>query len=368
MSNVLDYIKWRGDLLFAQDPFNAIDSVIFSNLVYIRYPRELFGNGEMTIRQIQEALQQRGDATRLATAHRLELLQAAAASNRFGGVKLAQYRDDFIPEEDTQFAALTGLLDDGTLVVAFRGTDNTLVGWKEDFNMSFQEAVPSQRLAVEYVRAVYERYAMPIYTCGHSKGGNLAMYAAAMSIPEIRQQIRDVYNNDGPGFQEHILTTPGYLEMVPRIHTYVPQSSIIGMLMEHAEPYRVIKSTQVGIMQHDVFTWEVEGKSFIPVEELTPDAKFVNATIRGWLMSMDLQERNQMVDALFKLLTYGNVERAADIFQPKNIRQYMKLISTDDDIRRILTGEFASLIDAAKNAAATASENQGDGQEESAEV
>ena len=136
----------------------------------------------------------------------------------------------------------------------------------------------------------------------------------------------------------------------------MPQSSIIGMLMEHAEPYRVIKSTQVGIMQHDVFTWEVEGKSFIPVEELTPDAKFVNATIRGWLMSMDLQERNQMVDALFKLLTYGNVERAADIFQPKNIRQYMKLISTDDDIRRILTGEFASLIDAAKNAAAPESQ------------
>lgn len=352
MQNVLDYIRWRGDLSFAQDPLNAVDSVIFSNLVYIRYPEELVTEGKLTLHQVQQAIEQRADGAQLGHPHQLELLRAAAASRRFGGVRFAQFRNEFIPEEDTQFAALANLLDDGTLVAAFRGTDNTLVGWKEDFNMSFQEAVPAQRLAVAYIRMLYETYALPMYVCGHSKGGNLAMYAAAMSSPEIRQHIRGVYNNDGPGFREEMLSTPGYLEMVPRIHTFVPQSSIIGMLMEHAEPYRVIKSTQVGILQHDVFTWEVEGKSFIPVEKLTPDAKFVNATIRGWLMSMDLQERNQMVDALFQLLSYGNVERAADIFQPKNIRQYMKLISTDDNIRRILTEEFASLIDAAKNAAA----------------
>lgn len=352
MNNVLDYIKWRGDLSFAQDPFNAIDSAIFSNLVYICFPRELVADGTLTMRQVCEAMQQRKNDTQPLHPHQLELLQAAAASDRFGGVRLTQFRDEFIPEEDTQFAAITNLLDDGTLAIAFRGTDNTLVGWKEDFNMSFQEEVPAQRLALDYIGMLHERYAAPMYLCGHSKGGNLAMYAAAMSAPEIRASIRGVYNNDGPGFQERMLTSPGYLEMVPRIHTFVPQSSIIGMLMEHAEPYRVIKSRQVGIMQHDVLTWEVEGKSFIPVEELTPDAKFVNATIRGWLMSMDLQQRNQMVDALFRLLTYGNVERAADIFQPKNIRQYMKLISTDDDIRRILSGEFASLMEAAKKAAA----------------
>lgn len=352
MSNVLDYIRWRGDLSFAQDPLNAVDSVIFSNLVYVRYPAELVTDGELTLRQVWENMRQRDDLPQRGNPHRLELLEAAAASQRFGLVKSALYRSEFIPEEDTQFAALSSLLPDGSLVIAFRGTDNTLVGWKEDFNMSFQEAVPAQRLAVEYVRETSARYAMPLHLCGHSKGGNLAMYAAAMSSPELRGRIRGVYNNDGPGFQKHMLTMPGYLEMVPRIHTFVPQSSIIGMLMEHAEPYRVIRSTQVGIMQHDVFTWEVEGKHFLPVEELTPDARFVNATIRGWLMSMDLQERNQMVDALFQLLTYGNVERAADIFQPKNIRQYMKLISTDDDIRRILTGEFSGLVEAAKKAIA----------------
>lgn len=348
MNNVLDYVRWRGDLLFLQDPPNAIDSAIFSYLVYMKFPQTLTSSPGLTISQMQAEIERQEDSKQFGNPHQLELLRCCAASQRFGQARLVEFRDELIPEEDTQFAAVSLLLDDGSLFAVFRGTDNTLVGWKEDFNMCFQESIPSQRLAVEYLQKLYETYHRPMYVCGHSKGGNLAVYAASMSAPEIRQTIREVYNNDGPGFMEHMLSTPGYLEMVPRIHTFVPQSSIIGMLMEHAEPYRVIKSAQVGIMQHDVFTWAVEGKELLPEEKLTPDAVFVNATIRGWLLSMDMTQRNKMVDALFKLLTYGNVERAADIFQPKNVRQYMKLISTDEDIRRILSGEFANLLEAAK--------------------
>lgn len=353
MTNILDYIRWRGDLSFEQDPPNAIDSLIFSYLVYIRFPEELLADPkrEVLLSQVEEALSALPDVRERANAHQLELLHEAAESRRFGKTFLVQFQNQFIPEEDTQFAAAAFLLDDGSLMVSFRGTDNTLVGWKEDFNMCFQEAVPAQRLAVEYVRKLYETYARPMHLCGHSKGGNLAVYAAAKSSGGIRRIIRQVYNNDGPGFMAEMLRDPGYLEMVPRIHTYVPQSSIIGMLMEHAEPYRVIKSAQVGILQHDVFTWEVMGKELIGVEELTPDSKFVSATIKHWLLGMDLEARNQMVDALFKLLTYGDVERAADIFQPKNIRQYMKLIGTDENIRRILTVEFSNLIEAARRTA-----------------
>ena len=351
MTNILDYIRWRGDLSFSQDPPNAIDSLIFSYLVYIRFPGESISPGEMTLSQLWQELSSMADCRERGNAHQLELLEEAAKSNRYGGAKLVQPRSQFVPEEDTQFAAAALLLDDGSLFAAFRGTDNTLVGWKEDFNMCFQEAVPAQHLAVEYVRELHERYGRPMHLCGHSKGGNLAVYAAAKSDAGIRKTILQVYNNDGPGFMEQMLSDPGYLEMVPRIHTYVPQSSIIGMLMEHGEPTQVIKSAQVGILQHDVFTWEVVGKELIPVETLTPDSKFVSATIKQWLMGMDLEERNQMVDALFKLLTYGNVERAADIFLPRNIRQYGKLISTDENIRKILTEEFGNLIEAARKTA-----------------
>ena len=349
MTNILDYIQWRGDLSFAQDPPNAIDSLIFSYLVYIRFPEDMLQpEGACTLSQAAEALSGLEDYRDRGNAHQLELLREAASSNRFGRAKLVRYENRFIPEEDTQFAAAAFLLDDGSLMAAFRGTDNTLVGWKEDFNMCFREAVPAQLLAVAYVRRLFDAYGCPMELCGHSKGGNLAVYAAAKSGPEIRKAIRQVYNNDGPGFMTHMLSDPGYLEMVPRIHTFVPQSSIIGMLMEHAEPYRVIKSAQVGILQHDVFTWEVMGKELIPVEELTLDSRFIHETIKNWLREMDMEERNEMVEALFTLLTYGNVEKAVDIFHPKNLRNYLKLFGSDENIRSVLTGEFENLLEAAK--------------------
>ena len=364
MNNILDYIRWRGDLSFSQDAPNAIDSLIFSYMVYIRFPEELLSGGEVPLAKVEERLSMLEDYGERGNSHQLELLREAARSRRFGGVRLARFRNQFIPEEDTQFAAAAFLLDDGSLFAAFRGTDNTLVGWEEDFNMCFQEAVPAQRLAVDYLGELFEGYGRPMHLCGHSKGGNLAVYAAAKSEAAVRNAIGQVYNNDGPGFMEHMLSDSGYLEMVPRIHTYVPQSSIIGMLMEHAEPTLVIKSAQVGILQHDVFTWEVMGKELIPVEELTPDAKFVSATIKQWLLGMDMEARNQMVDALFELLTYGNVERAADIFLPKNIRQYMKLISTDENIRLVLTEEFTNLMEAAKKTVKLSPELLEDSEEE----
>lgn len=359
MTNILDYIRWRGDLTFGQDGFNAVDSLVFSNLVYILFPDALLTAREpVPLWQVEEEMSLLPDLKERGSAHRLQLLHEASQTRRFGSAGIVQYRNQFLPQEDTQFAAAAFLLDDGTLAGAFRGTDNTLVGWKEDFNMCFREAVPSQRLAVDYVEQLHEAYGRPMFLCGHSKGGNLAVYGAAKSRPAVRSTIRQVYNNDGPGFMAPMLSDPGYLEMVPRIHTYVPQSSIIGMLMEHAEPYRVIRSAQVGVLQHDVFSWEVVGKELTPVEEMTPDAKFISATIRQWLLGMDLEERNRMVEALFKLLTYGDVERAADIFQPKNLRQYMKLISTDEELRQILTGDFLGLVSAARKALEQPQETQ----------
>ena len=215
MTNILDYIRWRGDLSFEQDPPNAIDSLIFSYLVYIRFPEELLADPkrEVLLSQVEEALSALPDVRERANAHQLELLHEAAESRRFGKTFLVQFQNQFIPEEDTQFAAAAFLLDDGSLMVSFRGTDNTLVGWKEDFNMCFQEAVPAQRLAVEYVRELYEAYGRPMHLCGHSKGGNLAVYAAAKSPAMIRGVIRQVYNNDGPGFMEGMLSDQGYLEM-----------------------------------------------------------------------------------------------------------------------------------------------------------
>lgn len=214
--------------------------------------------------------------------------------------------------------------------------------------MSFQQVVPAQLLAEQYVRDVGAEYFLPMRLGGHSKGGNLAVFAAARSSPMLQKRILEVYNNDGPGFTDYLMGDPGYLAMVPRIKTFVPQSSVIGMLLEHEEPYSVIRSKSVGVMQHDPYTWEVVGRSFIPVPEITPSSVFLDATIKTWYANMTDQERNQLVDILYQILSADGVEKAVDIFQPKNIRAYIKAISGDETIRRSLSAEFISLVNAAR--------------------
>ena len=351
MANMFDYITWRGDLTFAQDPPNEVDALIFSTLSYIHF------GGPVQDRPMYPILLRDAAAyfftmddrrSRVRVENDMHLLELAANAPRFQQTKLVMYRDTLIPEEDTQFAAMTFLLDDGTAFLAFRGTDLTLVGWKEDFNMSFQDTVPSQLLAQQYVHDFCVQYDMPMRICGHSKGGNLAVFAAARSSPQVQKRIIQVYNNDGPGFNHYLMGDPGYLAMVPKITTLVPQSSIIGMLLEHEEPYTVLKSRSVSVWQHDPYTWEVLGRRFVPMEGTTENSRFLDATIKQWLASMTNQERSQLVDVLFSLLGSGGVETTPDMFHPKNTLNYLKTLSGDDNMRKVLSQEFMGLLSAAR--------------------
>ena len=219
--------------------------------------------------------------------------------------------------------------------------------------MTFQQSVPCQRLALEYVREVSLERPEPLRIGGHSKGGNMAVFAAARSSPMVQERILAVYNNDGPGFTKYMMGDPGYLNMVDRIHTYLPQSSIIGMLLEHEEPYTVIHSKSVSVWQHDLYNWELMGKHLLTMDALTEDSVFLDATIKNWFASMTNQERNRLVEVLYGLLTSGDVENAMDIFQPKNIRTYVKTLSSDADLRHLLSTEFQGLWEAAKKARAS---------------
>lgn len=351
MADMFDYLEWRGDLTFTQDRPNQVDALIFSSLAYLSF-------GDSVSRTLSDPIPLRDAAEeflslpdkerRIRVKNDLKLLEAAAKSVRFGETKILFYRDQLIPEEETQFAAISFLLDDGSAFLAFRGTDYSLTGWKEDFNMSFCDEVPAQRLALAYTREFCEAYLLPLRLGGHSKGGNLAVYAAAKCDPLLQKRILTVYNNDGPGFRENMVKDFGYLAIVPRIHTYVPQSSVIGMLLEHEEPYTVIRSRSVGLLQHDAYNWELMGKQFIPMEELTADSRFLDRTIKTWLADMTLEDRNQVVDAVFDLLGTGDVESARDIIQPRNIRNYLRTLNSDANIRRILSGELSSLLEAAR--------------------
>ena len=353
LPDIFEYIKWRGDLSFHSDPPNEIDALVFSGLAYICFGAVFSADltARMTLRDAARAVLSMPEAlSRSQIRNDRELLKNALESRRFGNCILTHYIDRIVPEEETQFAAVAFLLDDGSAFLAFRGTDDSLTGWKEDFNMSFLESVPAQRMAVEYVDLFARSYVMPLRLAGHSKGGNLAVYAGARVAENIQSRILRVYNNDGPGFGPHMMTDEGYLRIVPKIRTFVPQSSVIGMLLEHEEPYTVVKSDQVSLLQHDFYSWRLVANTFTRVEDITADSRFLDMTIKNWIAQMSPQDRNTLVDALFGLLESGEVKNAMDIFHPRNIRHYMKALSENGNMRKLFSDEFRSLVAAAKKA------------------
>ena len=351
MADLFDYLQWRGDLSFRQSPANRVDALIFSALSYISFGGSVEAMPEVPISlkdAAEEFFRLPDQAARCRVKTDLSLLMAAAETKRFGNTMLLQYRSLLVPEEETQFAAITFLLDDNTGMVTFRGTDYTLVGWKEDFNMTFQETIPAQRLAQQYTKEIGEKYIMPLQICGHSKGGNLAVFSAVKAPESVRNRITTIYNHDGPGFTEFIMSDHNYRELIPKIQTIIPQSSVIGMLLDHEEPYTIIKSKQIGLLQHDPYSWELCGPDFVPMEEITSDSRFMNLTIRNWLAGMTNEERNEVVDAVFELLSIGDVDNVIDIIQPKNIGNYLRTLHANAKIRRILSDELTSLIEAAR--------------------
>ena len=351
MADMLEYLAWRGDIEFTQLPVNPVDALIFSTLSYIRFEDIVPDNPHQSISMAEAAaglFSLSDPVSRTRVKKDLDLLKAAAESHRFDNIRLSFYRSILIPEEDTQFAAMTIFLEDGSAYIAFRGTDNTLTGWKEDFNMSFQSSVPAQHLALEYVKEFADAHPIPIWMGGHSKGGNLAVYAAAKCGELLQKRIVEIYSQDGPGFSEAMMQDPGYRNILPKVKSYVPQSSVIGMLLEHEEPYTIIRSNQIGIMQHDPYSWMVLGPDFIRVEELTADSRFLDRTFRNWLSQMSNEERSEFFDTVFELLESTGAERTGEIIRPQNVRAYLKTLKSNEYMRNVLASELVRLVSSAR--------------------
>ena len=318
MANILDYIDWRGDLPFSVSPFNEVDNLLLSQMSYVPFDGVLAAAGSVTIAEA---------ARRFFTLHTEEevhktvsftkdaafVLKKAGESVRFRDLPLTHYVNHIDLSTDEQFSALCVSLPDGTVFVAYRGTDDTIVGWKEDFNMSFLSPVPSQLAAVDYLQCVAADFTGALLLGGHSKGGNLAVYAAIHTDAAIKQRIQIVYNNDGPGFDAATVASEAYCAMMPRIRTIVPQSSIIGMLLEHEEEYTVVKSSNTGLLQHDAMSWQVIGAHFDTAETLSGGAKLLDASLHAWLQKMTREQREVFVDTLFGVLDATNAKTLGDL-------------------------------------------------------
>lgn len=353
MADMLDYVRWRGDLPFTVSPPNEVDALIFSTLSYITFRgrAEIHPEEEISLHDAAEeffSFPEPPDYVR--GSGDLDLFKAAGESVRFGTVRVTEYRTKFIEERDTQFAAVTFLLNDGSLFISFRGTDNTLVGWKEDFSMSFRSVIPSQALAKQYLQDVLMTHSGPVRVSGHSKGGNVAVYAVAQSAPVIRNRVLEVYDHDGPGFSREFLADPGYQAVLPKIRTYLPQGSMIGMILYRAETPIIIKSHEMGIMQHDPFSWELCSTELTRVDALTSNAVFFHLTIENWLAGFNMDDRMRLVNMLYDLLTSGDVAIMDDILQPKSLVNYVARLRGSELIRKYLASDLNSLLKAARKA------------------
>ena len=347
VTTVFDYLRWRGDLTFAQDAFNEVDNLILCIIAYLnfrRFPelRSRDADKAVLMSDIVPRMTAEDEQQGLSPNNYIPLMKLAAESCRFAPVRLFGYETVRDETREMQLDALSFLLPDGTLFCAFMGTDRSLVGWKENLNLSYMDAVPAQIGAVEYVEDMAWRCPeRPVRIGGHSKGGNLAAYAA-IHIPEALQaRMLDAYNNDGPGFRRDVTDTAEYRRIAAKLHTYIPAASIVGVLLEHTEDYTVVASSSRAIMQHEPLTWGVLGSRFIHQEARSEFGKASDDVVREWLASLSPQERKEFSNALFDMFTQGGtVQSLEDVRQSELLRR----LAADEKQRGIVSEALRRLM------------------------
>lgn len=353
MSNICDYIKWRGDLELKVSEFNEIDSLILSRFSYLPFESLMKSEEKLTIEELAKRFE-KADKSKLEILwpDDSELFPLLGSSKRFGKMIATDFINKFDPEQEKQFSAITVILPDETMFISYRGTDNTIIGWKEDFNMSFKSHIASQIDSVKYINEIAQKYQNKIRIGGHSKGGNLAVYAAVFADEEAKKRIINVYNSDGPGFANDITNTKEYKEMIEKVHTYIPQSSVIGRLLNHEEKYTVVKSIQKGIMQHDLYSWQVQGTKAVYLKEVTNGSEFVDKTIKQWLDKVEPKQREIVIDTIFDILNKTEGESMVQIKEKwfKNTRIMLKNYKNlDEESKKMIDEIIKKLIIVAKD-------------------
>ena len=317
MGNIMDYISWRGDLSFEQAQFNEVDNLILACFSYVN----LDGISAVTKQKGIGLKKLTKEFMKLHTMKELEadksfirlapfMMMEMAKSVRFGKCVVRNYVNDIVTEAEQQFAAMEIVLEDGTSYVSFRGTDDTIIGWKEDFNLS-TGVVPAQKRAIEYLQKISEHTDGMLRVGGHSKGGNLAIYGSVM-CKSAHEKILEIYSNDGPGFSREFQELPEMKEMMPKIIRIIPEYSIIGTLLEHEKEPVIVASSSKGLLQHDGFSWEVQGPALVRRDSLNKTALRFIEILHKWIEGMDTEQKRLLIDDLFATLQASGYEHRSD--------------------------------------------------------
>ncbi len=343
MGTILDYARTVTES-FETRPFNEVDSLVLCELVYLRMDGLVPGRGEgfrpfedLGTDQAVEQLVFQGRVPALDG----PLVRAVANNPRYRELQVGEFVNDIRKEEESQFCGVTFLFPEFAYI-AFRGTDTSYVAWKENFNMGFLDRVPSQEQGLEYVDRVGALLHCPLRLGGHSKGGNIAVYASLFCREEIRQRVGAVYSHDGPGLSRAVLDSPEYEQMKGRVLKTIPQSSFIGMLLDRGEPCRIIRSNQFWILQHDPFSWVVENGEFRSAEDLSSGARFLDNSFNYWLDNLTADQLSLFSDAVYRIL------RAfpGDDFNDLPDKWWQTVFETVNGLRGIDKGTYFNVLKA----------------------
>ena len=356
MANIIDYLKWRGDLSFSADPFNEVDALVLCQFEYIRLDDIVSAKltDKITIADVNR-LYSTVDLDKskqiISYEQDKELLRLMAESKRFGNMQVSGYRNKVDKEADLQFSAVTCFPDDGSIFVVFRGTDSTLVGWKEDFMLSYVNQTSSQEEALDYLSKNFMGVNCPIRIGGHSKGGNLSVFAAMKCPEEIRRKIVSIYSYDAPGFRDEIINSQEYQCVLPLVRSFIPEGSVIGRLLGSELEHKLVKNSVSGLMQHLAYNWELERNHFIFTNKPTRSGELMNKTITGWLDNFSDNEREEFVSTIFDVLDESDAASVNDLKGVKNYTAIIKAIGKlPPEKQKVLRGALKKIAISGKGA------------------
>ena len=352
MGIIFDYLDQVAYDSIYDTPFNELDMLMLTELTYLPFDQIVSDqmSPDCTCRLFEAAEKVPQDLSMLVTKNRLKLLEKIASSTRFKNIKLMGYVNDIDPDVQKQFAAMIFKIKPETYVLTFRGTDDSIIGWKEDFHMTYMDQVPAQKTAVNYLRKAMDALPGQFILTGHSKGGNLASYAASQIEPKYQERIQSIYSYDAPGLNHSVITSQGYQTISDKIKRYIPQGSIVGMMLETPKQAQIVKSTAIGgLAQHDTFTWQISDQTFVLLDNLNPDSLQVDKTLKNWVDSVSDEELKDFFDLFFGLILDAGISSINDLTKLENFNKILAVFENanalTDEERDMLTRLAKLLVD-----------------------
>ena len=350
MGIIFDYLDQVAYDSIYDTPFNELDMLMLTEITYLPFDQIVSDqmSPDCTCRLFEAAEKVPQDLSMLVTKNRLKLLEKVASSTRFKNIKLMGYVNDIDPDIQKQFAAMIFKIKPDSYVLTFRGTDDSIIGWKEDFHMTYMDQVPAQKTAVNYLRKAMDAMPGQFILTGHSKGGNLASYAASQIEPEYQERIQSIYSYDAPGLNHSVITSQGYQTISDKIKRYIPQGSIVGMMLETPKQAQIVKSTAIGgRAQHDTFSWQISDQTFVLLDNLNPDSLQVDKTLKNWVDSVSDEELKDFFDLFFGLILDAGISSINDLTKLENFNKILAVFENANaltDQEREMLSRLAKLL------------------------